>query len=80
MSLENWTKCTIESHYYKIDLGNDCKDDRIFAVGSDSIPPDPRDHLDRMGVTYYVKCVRCGNRILINDKTYHDREAGVYKL
>ncbi len=37
-------------------------------------------HPSEVGITYYVKCVRCGDRRLINDKTYYDRKEGKYKL
>jgi len=49
------TKCVIEGHYYKIDLG----DNRQIDLSADFIGKP---------FTYFVKCQRCGKRILINDK------------
>jgi DNA-directed RNA polymerase subunit RPC12/RpoP len=35
---------------------------------------------DDIGIKYHVKCVRCGDRILINDKSYYARKEGKYNL
>jgi hypothetical protein len=78
------TKCIIEGHYYKVDLGR--KDDnnkREFASATDPPESDPNYLINaaaNTGATFYVKCVRCGDRRLINDKTYHDRIEGKYRL
>lgn len=77
------TKCVIEGHYYKIDFGSDCpSSNKIYVAGTD--PPDPQEelkhHFDSLGITYRVKCARCGDRIIVNDKCYEDRRSGVYKL
>lgn len=74
------TKCVIEGHYYKVDLGQDFSKETILVVGSDSLPPDTVKEGLHIGATFYVKCVRCGDRRLINDKTYDARQKGAIKF
>lgn len=63
------TRCGIEGHYYKVDLGNRQIE---YDAGIKE--------LEAIGAVFYVKCVRCGHRILINDKTYEMRQKGEYVL
>lgn len=77
------SKCIIEGHYYKVDTGEDCITLEIYANGTDPPESDPQYLINaaaNSGVTFYVKCQRCGDRRLINDKCYQDRKSGVYKL
>jgi hypothetical protein len=74
------TKCIIEGHYYKVDLGQDFSKEKIPIEGTDPAVPNLVDIGLSIGATFYVKCVRCGDRRLINDKCYEGRKSGEYKL
>lgn len=37
-------------------------------------------NINKTGATFYVICQRCGDRILINDKTYEARKRGECNL
>ena len=75
------TDCFISGHYYKVDLGNDT-DNRIPLGDPESTYVDQSiiSNAANIGAVFYVKCVRCGDRRLINDKTYNDRKNNTYKL
>ena len=62
------TKCVIEGHYYKIDEAVNA-DIKVENYNNDpKIEEAIGWELSRRGIIFYVKCQRCGKRILVNDK------------